>query len=76
LIGATFLGFVGMGTVLPALAPHVRNDLGGSDHRIGFVIGIFSVVALFARLFPGRWRTGAGGRSRFLAASEAARLPG
>ena len=35
-----------MGTVLPALAPHVRRDLGGSDHTVGFVIGIFSVVAL------------------------------
>jgi hypothetical protein len=27
LIAATFLGFIGMGTVLPALAPHVVNDL-------------------------------------------------
>ena len=35
-----------MGTVLPALAPHVRFTLGGSDRTIGFVIGNFSVVAL------------------------------
>ena len=54
LIAATFLGFLGFGTVLPALAPHVRHDLGGSDRTVGFVIGIFSVVALCSRLFAGR----------------------
>ena len=37
LIAATFLGFLGFGTVLPALAPHVRYDLGGSDRTVGFV---------------------------------------
>jgi MFS family permease len=53
LIGATFLGFLGIGTVLPALGPHVRYDLGGSDQTVGFVIGIFSFVALGARLVSG-----------------------
>src|SRR5713226_6768804 len=53
LIGATFLGFLGMGTVLPGLAPHVRHDLGGSDQTVGFVIGIFSFVALVSRFFSG-----------------------
>jgi MFS family permease len=53
LIGATFLGFLGIGTVLPGLAPHVRNDLGGSDQTVGFVIGTFSFVALAARFFSG-----------------------
>jgi MFS family permease len=53
LIGATFLGFVGIGTVLPGLAPHLRRDLGGSDQTVGFVIGIFSFVALVSRLFSG-----------------------
>src|SRR6202046_4976496 len=52
-VAATFLGFLGIGTVLPGLAPHVRNDLGGSDETVGFVIGIFSFVALGARLFSG-----------------------
>ena len=42
-------GFLGIGTVLPGLAPHVRHDLGGSDETVGFVIGIFSFVALGAR---------------------------
>lgn len=51
LIGATFLGFLGIGTVLPALAPHVRYDLGGSDQTVGFVIGTFSLVLLFSRFF-------------------------
>ena len=53
LIGATFLGFLGIGTVLPGLAPHLRRDLGGSDQTVGFVIGIFSFVALLSRLFSG-----------------------
>jgi MFS family permease len=53
LIGATFLGFLGMGTVLPAMAPHVRYDLGGSDRTVGWVIGTFSFVALGSRFFSG-----------------------
>jgi len=53
LIGATFLGFLGIGTVLPGLAPHVRYDLHGSDQTVGFVIGTFSAVALFSRFFSG-----------------------
>lgn len=53
LIGATFLGFLGIGTVLPAIGPHVRHDLGGSDQTVGFVIGIFSFVALASRFLSG-----------------------
>ena len=53
LIGATFLGFLGIGAVLPALAPHVRFDLGGSDQTVGWVIGMFSFVALASRFFSG-----------------------
>src|ERR1700676_2019496 len=53
LIGATFLGFLGIGTVLPSLAPHVRHDLGGSDQTVGFVIGTFSVIALASRFLSG-----------------------
>jgi MFS family permease len=53
LIGATFLGFLGIGAVLPALAPHIRRDLGGSDQTVGLVIGSFSFVALAARLISG-----------------------
>ena len=52
-IGATFLGFLGIGTVLPGMAPHVRHDLGGTDQTVGFVIGIFSLVALLSRFFSG-----------------------
>jgi MFS family permease len=53
LIGATFLGFLGIGTALPAIGPHVRHDLGGSDQTVGFVIGIFSFVALASRFVSG-----------------------
>jgi MFS family permease len=53
LIGATFLGFLGIGTVLPALAPHVKQDLGGSDQVVGWVIGTFSFMALASRFFSG-----------------------
>ena len=50
---ATFCGFLGIGTVLPSLAPHIRQDLGGSDETVGFAIGIFSFVALGSRFFSG-----------------------
>jgi MFS family permease len=53
LIGATFLGFLGIGTALPAIGPHVRHDLGGSDQTVGIVIGIFSFVALASRFVSG-----------------------
>lgn len=66
LIGATFLGFLGFGTVLPRLAPHVRNDLGGSDRTVGFVIGAFSVVALCSRIFAGRLADRKGRKRAFL----------
>lgn len=66
LIAATFLGFLGFGTVLPALAPHVRHDLGGSDRTVGFVIGIFSAVALCSRLFAGRLADRTGRKRAFL----------
>src|SRR6185503_14808587 len=53
LIASTFFGFLGIGAVLPALGPHVRFDLGGSDQTVGFVIGLFSFVALGGRLISG-----------------------
>ena len=56
-----------MGTVLPALAPHVRHDLGGSDHTVGFVIGIFSVVALCGRVISGPLADSKGRKVAFLA---------
>lgn len=66
LIGATFLGFLGIGTVLPSLAPHVRRDLGGSDQTVGFVIGIFSFVALGSRFFSGPLADRRGRKAAFL----------
>ncbi len=66
LIAATFLGFLGFGTVLPALAPHVRHDLGGSDRTVGFVIGTFSAVALCSRIFAGRLADHKGRKRAFL----------
>jgi MFS family permease len=53
LVLATFLGFLGIGTVLPKLAPHVRYTLHGTDQDVGFVVGIFSFVALAGRLIAG-----------------------
>jgi MFS family permease len=53
LISAIFLGFLGIGTVLPALGPHVKHDLRGSDEVVGAVIGTFSFVALGSRFFSG-----------------------
>ncbi len=76
LIAATFLGFLGFGTVLPALAPHVRNDLGGSDRTVGFVIGTFSVVALCSRLFAGRLADRKGRKRAFLTGLGSCTLAG
>jgi MFS family permease len=67
LIGATFLGFLGIGTVLPALAPHVRHDLHGTDETVGFVIGVFSFVALATRLISGPLADRRGRKICFLA---------
>jgi MFS family permease len=76
LIAATFLGFLGFGTVLPALAPHVRHDLGGSDRTVGFVIGTFSVVALCSRLFAGRLADHTGRKRAFLTGLGSCTLAG
>ena len=67
LIGATFLGFLGIGTVLPLIGPHVRHDLGGSDQAVGLVIGAFSFMALAARLISGPLADRRGRKIVFLA---------
>lgn len=53
-IAATFLGFVGVGAILPQLGPHVKHTLGASDFAVGVIIGVFSVVALLSRFVSGR----------------------
>ncbi|MBS1832728.1 MAG: MFS transporter [Acidobacteria bacterium] len=53
IIFATFLGFTGIGAIVPLLGPHVKRDLGESDFIVGLAIGIFSVVALASRLIAG-----------------------
>jgi MFS family permease len=75
-IGATFLGFLGMGTVLPGLAPHVRHDLGASDQTVGFVIGVFSIVALGARFFCGPLADHRGRKTAFLTGLMSCALAG
>jgi MFS family permease len=52
-IVSTFLGFVGIGAIVPVLGPHVKHDLGQSDFMVGVSIGIFSIVALISRLIAG-----------------------
>src|SRR5471030_643590 len=76
LIGATFLGFLGIGTVLPGLAPHVRHDLGGSDQTVGIVIGIFSFVALGSRFFSGPLADNRGRKLAFLTGLMSCALAG
>src|SRR5215470_15615348 len=76
LIGATFLGFLGIGTVLPRLAPHVRHDLGGSDQTVGFVIGVFSFVALAARFISGPLADRRGRKVAFLSGLFSCALAG
>ena len=76
LIAASFLGFLGIGTVLPAIAPHVRHDLGGSDQTVGIVIGIFSFVALGSRLFSGPLADNRGRKICFLSGLGSCGLAG
>src|SRR5579872_502217 len=76
LVGATFLGFLGIGTVLPGLAPHIRHDLGGSDQTVGFVIGIFSFVALVSRFFSGPLADRRGRKIAFLTGLMSCALAG
>ena len=76
LVGATFLGFLGIGTVLPLLAPHIRYDLGGSDQDVGLVIGIFSFVALLGRLISGPLADRRGRKISFLAGLVCCALAG
>src|SRR5262245_20019960 len=66
LIAATFLAFLGIGTVLPGMALHVRHDLGGGDQTVGFVIGTFSVVALASRFISGPLADRKGRKAAFL----------
>lgn len=76
LVAATFLGFLGIGAVLPALAPHVRRDLGGSDQTVGFVIGIFSFVALISRFASGPLADRRGRKVAFMAGLASCALAG
>jgi MFS family permease len=76
LIGATFLGFLGIGTVLPALGPHIKHDLHGSDQVVGLVIGIFSFVALGSRFFSGPLADRRGRKVTFLAGLASCALAG
>ena len=76
LIVSTFLGFLGIGTVLPALGPHVRHDLGGSDRTVGLVIGMFSVVALASRFIAGPLADGRGRKVAFVAGLFSCALAG
>ncbi|MEZ5399750.1 MAG: MFS transporter [Bryobacteraceae bacterium] len=50
---SAFLGFLGVGAVVPVLAPHVRNDLHQSDFVLGLIIGVFSFTALASRFLSG-----------------------
>jgi MFS family permease len=76
LIGATFLAFSGIGTVLPGIALHVRHDLGGSDQTVGFVIGTFSVVALASRFVSGPLADRKGRKIAFLTGLASCSLAG
>src|SRR5215467_10186220 len=76
LVLATFLGFLGIGAVLPMLAPHVRYSLHGSDQDVGYVVGIFSFVALAGRLIAGPLADKRGRKVSFLTGLASCALAG
>ncbi|MBS1874380.1 MAG: MFS transporter [Acidobacteria bacterium] len=62
--------------MLPGLAPHIRHDLGGSDQTVGFVIGIFSFVALGSRFCSGPLADRKGRKVAFLSGLASCGLAG
>lgn len=62
--------------MLPALAPHIRLDLGASDRTVGFVIGTFSAIALCSRPFAGRLVDRRGRKAAFLTGLGSCTLAG
>jgi MFS family permease len=51
---ATFVGFVGVGCVLPVLPRYVKGPVGAGDVAVGVVMGIFALTAFFGRPIGGR----------------------
>jgi MFS family permease len=76
LIASTFFAFLGIGTVLPGLAPHIKHNLGGSDQIVGAVIGGFAVVALLSRFFSGPFADRRGRKAAFVAGLVSCALAG
>jgi MFS family permease len=66
-VGSTFLGFIGIGAIIPVLGPYVRHDLRESDLTLGLAIGVFNFVALASRLIAGPIAGRKGRRIGFIA---------
>ena len=57
------------------LAPHIRDTLHGTDQDVGFVVGVFSFVALAGRLVAGPLADRRGRNWRFSRLRSAEREP-
>ncbi|CAB4871744.1 unannotated protein [freshwater metagenome] len=54
LFAATFLCFLAIGAVLPALPRYVKGPMGAGDIAVGVVMGAFALTALVGRPLGGR----------------------
>jgi MFS family permease len=54
IVGASFIGMLGFGAVIPTLPVHLHEGVGASTFVTGLVIGLASAFALLGRLFAGK----------------------
>lgn len=54
IFAVTFLGLIGVGSVLPVLPRYVRGPLDSTDLAVGVVIGSYAVTGLLLRPIAGR----------------------
>jgi MFS family permease len=65
-VGASFVGMLGFGSVIPILPIHLHERVGASTFVTGLVIGLASAFALLGRLFAGKVADGRGRRTALL----------
>lgn len=66
IVGATFVGMLGFGAVIPILPVYLHDQIGASTFLTGLLIGLSSAFALLGRLLAGKAADRKGRRIVFL----------
>lgn len=66
IVGASFVGMLGFGAVIPILPVYLHEGIGASTFVTGLVIGLASAFALLGRLFAGKVADHRGRRTALL----------